>query len=268
MRNLRLDQYLEYLQIKGYSRSSIRGLMAGAWCYEAQAEKQRDYLKQLRARRERSEIMASTYNHYLYGVKSYLKFLEIMDQSVPEIRLIRDPQLQTRTEILSTCQVRRLFVAASLKPELEKRDRAALGCLYHLGLRASEATRLKPSEIDLKQRIVFVSRSKTGYQRRVPMSSGLEKIFLEYLALRPVSTQGAFLQGLKGDLTADGIAQIVKRLAAQAGISQRVYPHLFRHSIASHLLQRGMSLKQLSRFLGHKSLESTQRYTHLIEEGK
>ncbi|PQL93785.1 hypothetical protein C4S77_04335 [Apibacter adventoris] len=57
--------------------------------------------------------------------------------------------------------------------------------------------------------------------------------------------------------------QILKRLVKRTKIKKRIYPHLLRHSIASHLLQRGMELEQISKFLGHSSLESTQRYTHI-----
>ena len=265
----RLHRYREYLEVKGYSDSSIRSLMAQAVSFQSAAEKGRDYLSRLKRRKELSEISPNTFNQYQYCLSTYFDYLSETGHRVPQARLLREKEIETRADILSVDQIRRLFKSADLKPELAARDRAVLGCLYHLGLRAGEATRLKPSDIDFREKLVFISRSKTGYQRRVPMSPGVEQIFLGYLQIRSKPSLGnCFLQGLKGNLSADGLLQIVKRMALQAGIKQRVYPHLLRHSIASHLLTEGMSLKQVSLFLGHRYLESTQRYTHLIEEGK
>jgi site-specific recombinase XerD len=115
--------------------------------------------------------------------------------------------------------------------------------------------------------LVFIRKSKTGYQRQVPISETLKTIFERYLQTRILffsRDNNYFLIGLKGKLTANGsIPQILNKLAKEAQISKRIHPHLLRHSIATHLLQNGMPLDKVSQFLGHKNIGSTQRYTHL-----
>lgn len=108
----------------------------------------------------------------------------------------------------------------------------------------------------------MIRKSKTGYQREVPIHSKALEVFEDYLQER-TGKGNCFLQGLKGNLTAAGILFIVEKIAGKSHIEKKIYPHLLRHSIATHLLKNGMELEKVSRFLGHRSLESTRRYTHL-----
>lgn len=140
-----------------------------------------------------------------------------------------------------------------------------LACLYHLGLRISEAAFLLVEDIDFKENVVLIRKSKTGRQRQVPLSEKTKEILTEYIQMRP-DTGTTLLQGIQGNLTADGIAQILRRIVKKSGLTKKVNPHLLRHSIATHLLQSGMELEKVSLFLGHHSIESTQRYTHITND--
>ncbi|KFF12643.1 hypothetical protein IQ37_19280, partial [Chryseobacterium piperi] len=160
-------------------------------------------------------------------------------------------------EILSIKEIQTL-----LKNAETIRDKAVLASLYYLGLRAGEAAELLLEDVDLENGKVLVRKSKTGYQREVPIHSKALEIFEVYLKQR-IHKGACFLQGLKGNLTPAGIEFIVERIAQKSDIKKKIYPHLLRHSIATHLLKNGMELIKVSRFLGHRSLESTQRYTHL-----
>jgi len=261
MQELLLRQYRDYLQLKGYRPRSIQKMTAQA----REHERQRNYYQHLRQRLQENDIAKNTFNHYLYCLKNYFTFLEESGRKAPAYKLLKEKEHLPEIHILTVEEVKQLFAATGKKPQLAARDKAVLVCLYHLGMRAGEAANLKPEDLDFTENLAFVAKSKTGRQRQVPISESARQIFWHYLADR-VEKGDCFLQGLKGNLTANGLEQIVKRIAKQARLKKRIYPHLLRHSIASHLLKGGMPLKQVSRFLGHQSLESTQRYTHLAHE--
>jgi len=260
-----LQEYREYLQLKGYRPGSVQGMAAQARRYEQQREQGLAYYQNLRHRVAEKTLGKNTFNHYVFCLKSYFLFLEESGRKAPTYKLLKEKKHLPETHILTVEEVKKLFVATGKKPALAARDKAVLACLYHLGLRAGEAANLKPADLDFIENLVFVEKSKTGRQRQVPISKNAQDILITYLQGR-ISKGDCFLQGLKGNLTANGLQQIVERIAKQAKLTKRIYPHLLRHSIASHLLKSGMPLKQVGRFLGHQSLESTQRYTHLIFE--
>lgn len=264
MNELILQEYRDYLQLKGYRPRSITKMAAQA----REHENQRNYYQHLRQRLQEKSLAKNTFNHYVYCLKNYFQFLEESGRKAPAYKLLKEKKHLPETHILTLAEVKSLFAATVKKPHLAARDKAVLVCLYHLGLRAGEAANLKPEDLDFIENLAFVAKSKTGRQRQVPISRNAQDILVTYEQGRIGKGPEAsgFLQGLKGNLTANGLEQIVKRIAKQAGLKKRIYPHLLRHSIASHLLKSGMPLKQVSRFLGHQSLESTQRYTHLIHE--
>ncbi|QYS87803.1 tyrosine-type recombinase/integrase [Flavobacterium oreochromis] len=108
--------------------------------------------------------------------------------------------------------------------------------------------------------MVFIAGSKTGHQRYVPINKTAKQILRNYLKLH---IEYYLFKGVyKEQSNTHYLQKIVKKYAKEAGITKRVYPHLLRHSIATHLLQQGMQLEKIAQFLGHNSLDSTHRYTH------
>lgn len=264
-----MTDYKIYLEIRGYSEKTVKSLLRIAREYGHYQRRQRDtanYTDYLSTRPHHhskdKRLSKSTISHYIYGVKQYLHYQQIsrkeQDQDqITQITLTPGYGKQpTDTTILSIEEVNELMDKASL------RDRAVIACLYHLGLRVGEASNLTLTDIDLQEKLILIRKSKTGYQRQVPMSAGTAQIITEYLAIRQ-GKDDKLLQGQKGGLTPDGIAGILKRNAARQGIPGRIHPHCLRHSIATHLLHQGMELEKVSLFLGHRSIESTQRYTHI-----
>lgn len=217
------------------------------------------YLKQRKCRNNpEKNISINTINNHLFALKIYKTYQEeILHQDTYLIicRLLKRNHLPI--EILSPEEVQHLF-----ENTINIRDKAVLCCLYYLGLRAGEAVGLLLEDVDMKDGKVFIRKSKTGYQREVPIHSKALDIFEEYLKKR-THKGDCFLQGLQGNLTTAGIEFIIEKVAEKSKIKKRIYPHLLRHSIATHLLKNGMELIKVSRFLGHRSLESTQRYTHI-----
>lgn len=188
-----------------------------------------------------------------------------------EVRSAR-PTLLTREE------VRALYEACEEGP-LGLRDRAMLSLFYGCALRGSEATGLNVRDVELGRGQVYVRPGKTGRSRYVPMSRRVRSDLVLYLQYgrgafpepEPDSPDaGALLLTRRGTRPQGQTLRLrIRRLATAIGIDlgeRPVAAHALRHAIATHLLQAGMPLRKIQRFLGHVSLSSTQTYTHLAEE--
>jgi integrase/recombinase XerC len=160
---------------------------------------------------------------------------------------------------------------AALKGPLALRDRALLELLYASGLRVSELTGLDAGDVDLAQGLVRVL-GKRRKERVVPFGSAASEALRHYLADgRPALVAGAagpvqaalFLNHRGGRLTQRSVARRVSAWVLEAGLPRHVHPHVLRHSFATHLLANGADLRGIQELLGHASLSTTQRYTHV-----
>lgn len=156
------------------------------------------------------------------------------------------------------------------------RDRAILEFLYGAGLRVSELTGLRFEDIDRREQSIRV-HGKGKKERLVPYGSKARQALESYAPARdalfrasPNRTSGprndpgtVFLNAQGGPLTARSVGRVVKRYARMAEISWNLHPHSLRHAFATHLLADGADLRAIQELLGHKSLSTTQRYTHV-----
>ncbi|GAM09843.1 tyrosine recombinase XerC [Geobacter sp. OR-1] len=144
------------------------------------------------------------------------------------------------------------------------RDKAILELLYSSGLRVSELTGLNISGIDLSSGLVKVL-GKGGKQRIVPVGSHAVKSVSSYLqALPPTGPDRAlFLNNRGGRLTRRSVARIIDRYILHLATMKKVSPHTLRHTFATHLLESGVDLRAIQELLGHSSLSTTQKYTHV-----
>ncbi len=151
---------------------------------------------------------------------------------------------------------------------LEVRDRAILELLYASGLRVSELTGLDLEDLHLRERLVRV-KGKGKKERIVPFGRQAEKWLREYLALRSrlglksTPSPALFLNYRGQRLTARSVQRLVQDRLKQIAVFRKISPHSLRHSFASHLLSRGADLRAIQELLGHRSLATTQKYTHL-----
>jgi integrase/recombinase XerC len=149
----------------------------------------------------------------------------------------------------------------------QQRDRLLLALFAYAGLRRSELLGLDLDDVDLERRLIRVRRAKGGRQRVVPIHPGLVGPFEEYLAARsPRGWEPALFLGVQGRrLSPTILANTFRRYATAAGVSERkrVTPHTLRHVFATELLGAGANLRQIQELLGHKHLDSTQRYTRV-----
>jgi site-specific recombinase XerD len=252
MKTEKLENYQKYLEIKGYQKSSIQGLVKRARKYENQET-------------ENKNLSTPTLKLYYYQKKVYLKYLQEIEGETRYLPEEHYKKVIPEIPILTEQEVRELFTKTK-----NLREKAVLTCLYSLGLRVGEAANIYWEDLDFTEKLVFIRKSKTRKQRQIPLNTASLTLINEYIQKERNNKGEKLLQGIQGNLTADGICQILRKIVRRTKIKKRVYPHLLRHSIASHLLQRGMDIEQVGKFLGHSSLESTQRYTHLLinKEGK
>jgi integrase/recombinase XerC len=143
------------------------------------------------------------------------------------------------------------------------RDRAILELLYSSGLRVGELVSLNRDGIDAGLGIVRVM-GKGRKERIVPVGSKAMDALRVYLDLRPGTEKEALFLNLRGGrLTSRSVARLVKRYTRQSGIFRKASPHSLRHTFATHLLDAGADIREIQEMLGHASLSTTQKYTHL-----
>jgi len=174
-------------------------------------------------------------------------------------------------DVLASEDVARILDAPPEDDPIGIRDRAILELLYACGLRVSELVGLDTDRVDLKAQQVRVI-GKGNKERRVPMGDEARERLHQYrIGPRQSWTSGkpspAVFVGRRGNrMSREAVWQLVKRWTAVSGVQQRVTPHTFRHSFATHLLEGGADLRVVQALLGHASISTTQLYTHLTGE--
>ncbi|SHJ58566.1 tyrosine recombinase XerD subunit [Malonomonas rubra DSM 5091] len=186
--------------------------------------------------------------------------------------LIESPRaLPGLPKLLSQQQVEDLLCAPGDATPMTLRDRAMLETLYATGMRVSELVGL--NLIDLKLDVGCVNAfGKGGKQRLIPLGEVALEILGDYLQngrpklQKSTGCEQVFLNRSGKAMSRQGFWKNLKRYALQAGIRQDVYPHMLRHSFATHLLENGADLRAVQTMLGHADISTTQIYTHVIQE--
>jgi integrase/recombinase XerD len=136
--------------------------------------------------------------------------------------------------------------------------------LFQTGARVSEFVNIKGNEVFFEEQMILISKAKGGKSRYVPMLPQLAQELRTHLGDR---TTGYLFETVQHTpYSPRRIQQIIKETASDAQITKRVYPHLLRHSVATTLLERGMPIEQIQKFLGHAKLETTQIYAESSAE--
>ena len=163
-------------------------------------------------------------------------------------------------QVLSPQQVASLLSSIS-----NVKHHALISLAYATGMRRNEILQLRPEDIDSARNMIVVKYGKGGKQRQIPINNSLIKILREYYKLyRP----SKFLfEGYRIGLSysATSFCRILRKACKKAKINKRVTPHTLRHSFATHMLERGLNLKQLQLILGHNAMKTTSIYLHLAD---
>lgn len=186
-------------------------------------------------------------------------------------KAIHSPKIPKKLpRFLNVDEVNALLTVKSEETRFTKRDRALLELLYSSGLRVSELVGLDRDSLDLDAGVVRV-RGKGDKQRIVPVGSYAAKALQDYLDERAnvlVHDEKALFLNKNGTrLNVRSVQRLVTETIAKTGLSKGATPHTLRHSFATHMLGSGADLRAIQELLGHESLSTTQRYTHVgVEE--
>ncbi|RMG61285.1 MAG: site-specific tyrosine recombinase XerD, partial [Calditrichaeota bacterium] len=171
--------------------------------------------------------------------------------------------------VLSLEEMTRILEAPDVDQPLGIRDRAILEMMYGAGLRASELLGLQINDLFPREALVRVW-GKGAKERIVPLGEEAWHWLEQYLArVRPRLSRGMasrnilFLNRFGRPLSRMGLWKLIQKYVQQAGVDRRVYPHIFRHSYATHLLENGADLRAVQELLGHADIATTQIYTHV-----
>ncbi|WP_419471151.1 site-specific tyrosine recombinase XerD [Hallella mizrahii] len=218
-------------------------------------------------------ISAKSQARILSGVRSFYRYL-VLDGylDVDPTELLESPHLpQHLPEYLSTEEVDALENSIDLTSNEGHRNRAIIEVFFSCGLRVSELTNLKLSDLFLTQGFIRVN-GKGGKQRLVPISErAIHELELWFddrrqMNIKPGEEDYVFLNRRGHHLTRTMILIMVKRQAEAAGIKKTISPHTLRHSFATALLKGGADLRIIQELLGHADLGTTEIYTHMDDE--
>jgi len=272
--NRYLDKFLSYLEIeKNYSPHTITNykidleeflnFVEGAAMEKVDHFLLRKFLACLRAK----EFRPRTVSRKLSAIRSFFKFLnrEGLIQNNPAILLMSPKLDKPLPKFLTEKEMAAFIELPDLKKELGRRDRAILETLYTSGMRVSELVGLNVEDIDFIGNITKVL-GKGRKERLVPVGNKAIDAIKEYVDYRPRKAKALFLNKNGKRLTDRGVRVIISKYIQVVSVHQNISPHIFRHSFATHLLNRGADLRSVQELLGHASLSTTQIYTHVTTD--
>jgi len=214
----------------------------------------------------------SQINHHMYALKTFIKHQEEIGKiSSNPFGVLSFPKVQSPPrQVLTLEEIKTLYQVAE-----NMRDQAALSLFYGCGLRRSEAIKLNIIDINFKGQLLYVREGKGKKRRVVPLTEQVKTDLQNYyqyersLYIKEITkdNQQAFILNNRGNRMLGLVYwKRMKYLAKQAVLPEKISLHHLRHSIATHLLESGLSLEQVRDFLGHRYLESTQIYTRISKQ--
>lgn len=218
-------------------------------------------------------INARSVARILSGVRSFFNFL-ILDGYIQNdpTELLETPKIGLKLPVvLSIQEIENIISIIDLSTKEGQRNRAIIEMLYSCGLRISELTNLKFSDLFLDDGFIRVE-GKGSKQRLVPISHTAIKEIGNYLLDRKLidvkkgSEDIVFLSKRGTAISRIMVFHFIKQYADQAGIKKNISPHTFRHSFATHLLEGGANIRAIQQMLGHEKITTTEIYTHLDRE--
>lgn len=264
--------FLEYLENKSINQINL-----------VSQKNINDYILYLQTRKHLRKDKALSIAHLNKSFDALDKFIEFINQHTNHAQIIPTNYriLQTKNDYIQSVKAlskeeiqllynstQNLFAHFTFK-EAEPRQALAtliLDLCYGCGLRKSEAYNVLIEDIDFDKKLVFIRQGKNYKDRYIPMSETISQriqLFIyQYRKSFKVKHKRAFPLGK------ESLFYYFKLVRKESGLAENIGLHTLRHSIATHLLQNGMSIEQIAKFLGHSSLESTQVYTHIISNDR
>jgi integrase/recombinase XerD len=280
----KIDAFIRFLATErglsdNYQLSTRRSLTEFAeWCSSvkkitAAGEVTQPVVSEYLATQKRKGLAAASIKLVVVALKIFFRFLGSKGA------LTRDPT-ETLTlprierylpETLNELQVEQLIESIDTKQPLGLRDRAIVELLYASGLRISELANARLENFNIEERILRVT-GKGNKMRLVPVGGKACDALAAYLSterprlVKRRTSSEIFLSNFGTKLSTTRIWQIVKKRAKLSGLEANIYPHLLRHSFATHLLSNGADLRIIQEMLGHADISTTQVYTHVDQQ--
>ena len=272
---IHLREFFHYLETNGHDNLSQVTTKLVTKYYE--------YLSTRRNERRGGALSNGSLNKHQEALKSFLKYLKNNNFKMTFGVHLKTEKTNSITEkdILTQDEIKELFEACEhshLSGRFRIRDKALLAVLYSCGLRRNEAVGLNLNDVDFDKKQIYVRNGSRNKKRKTPYVAINDynlRLIEDYIQnSRPqfhdshlsdalfVNKNGTRMQGKS---FADRLTAIVRATENDDIIEKNISPHNLRHSVATHLLQNGLSIEKVSEFLGHNSLESTQIYTHFID---
>lgn len=291
-----LESYTEWLDILGFAETTVYNLpnhLKEFFYYlenrniktineinNAHITDYYDYLKTRDNKRRDGSLSDAYLNKHQQALFKFKEYLQAHNHKGINIHLKREEQNHRDSlNILTQDEIKQLFKAtnhSSGQERIRQRDKVLLVLLYSCGLRRNEVIHIEIKDILFDRERIHVRKGKNYKERFVPINQYNLKIIEEYLYdYRPrfkdhKQTENLLINyrgtPLQGQSLCNRLDAIVKATNTQHLTAKKPTPHCLRHSIATHLLEKGANIETISQFLGHTSLESTQIYTHLLED--
>ncbi len=270
-------KFLKYLDIvkgrshktiKEYERKLIKFFNWANWLSPQKINK--EIIWQFRVYLNDQKLDKKTQAYYLITLRNFLKFLKNEGLDVIDPLLIELPKVKRKEiEILSEKELNKFLNSINLDNQNLKslRDKAILECLFSTGLRVSELCNLN-RDIDLEKREIVV-KGKGDQIRLVFLSQRAVEALKNYLQKRNDNFPALFISLAKNSfgkrITPRSIQKIIKYYAQKTGLTKNVHPHSLRHQLATTLIAKGVDIRLVQELLGHKSISTTQIYTHITK---
>lgn len=281
-----MEAHFEWMLVTGYTEDTVRTRRIAirrfiAWCDERGLKDPREISKPILERYQRhlfyyrkpdgAPLTLGTQHSSLAPLKTFFKWLarenHILYNPASELELPATPKQLPRI-LLGIAEIKSILREADPATPQGLRDRAMLELLYSTGLRRAEMANLRRYDVDLSRLVVFVREGKGRKDRVVPLGARAARWLDRYLIeARPQfiahEPEALFLIDAGEPVTPDYLASRVRHYMALAGIDRPGACHLFRHAMATHMLENGADIRFIQAMLGHANLSTTERYTHV-----
>ena len=216
----------------------------------------------------RDGLKSSSVNRKISSIKSFYTFLQkkkiIMKSPIADI--VMPKQEKYLPVSMSEEEVERLLNSPDLNIQIERRDKAMIEVLYATGIRISELTNLKLTDLDVNRSVLKVF-GKGSKERLVPFGEkAAESINLYLKDRKDLKSKEIFLSNRGTKISRGAFWQRIKIYIKRANLKISISPHTLRHAFATHLLNRGADLRSVQILLGHSDLSTTQIYTHIAKQ--
>jgi len=275
-----LQEFLDYLSVeKGLATNSVEAYRQDLRLYEEFLTRKkvsdlnrvkRDEIVQFLLREKDRGLETSSLARRLVAIKLFHRFLTREGRLREDVTsVLESPKLWKRLpQFLTQAEMERILQTPKPKDEIGIRDKAIFELLYATGTRVSEVVGLRTADVNLEGRFLKC-RGKGGKERIVPIGQvaiDSVKLYLAKVRVHLAESEHLLVNRQGRPLTRQRIWQLVRKYACLAGIEKKITPHTFRHSFATHLLERGADLRIVQELLGHSDIATTQIYTHVSRD--